>query len=436
MFRCFYPQQTGYRTPTHAPGTRGIITSLRGSSVDFAYGTINLLWQHITSIDNTIAPYYFRVYHEGEHVSTELDADRTMISNIRSGVPQRFDVAPLSRIENDLWVNTDTLFAAVESGSRVRLTWTAVDTTAAGNTDFDGYRIYYDNGREDGNCDTLLDTVYGAENTTYTTVELSELTYTFALAFIDELGNEGSIGATTSITVNALPVEPDNAAATYNQSTRKVTISADEPAGGQSADVVGYSIYSNHMPGSNTSGGASGSLQPGLCGERWMRMALVQPAGGSMSYEVPYELFPGNWQFAIRALDGSGLESDYEDLRLTLVMSGSDLVSGPVAPDAPYNIDAEANAGGTITVTVYHNLTNATHIRFYRDSAQDNDQAVVAGQTEYTYTTAALTNGQEYDFYAVARNSATLSVESDTVSETADDTAPTGTQTLTAELVD
>lgn len=393
-----------------------------------------LKWTHICTAVNSLRSR-FLIHLSGEWLRTE-ESTRSVVgslrteSSLRTGIPYEFDILARSQVQASIITSSNLLWRP-ERGNRVKLTWSEISRTT--NPDFEAYLLYWDNEREDGNCDTLLATIYGADNLSYTTDELADGTHSFKLAFQDEVGNISSLGAAATGIIDTYPLAVDSAALSYASGTRKVTLTADEPAG-QADDVKGYAIYSNYLPGYG--------LQDALCLERWLRVAaspqaLEQMAAGSMSWTSD-ELFAGSWRFCIRAVDGAGGESDFDELTVTLVLSSGSLIEAPAQPAAPYFIDARANGAGTITVTTRHNGDDATHIRFYQDDAQVNQTAIVAGTSAYTYTTGALVHEQEYEFYAKAVNTSgglsTLSEASDSVNETADDTAPTGTKTLTAEI--
>ena len=167
-----------------------------------------------------------------------------------------------------------------------------------------------------------------------------------------------------------------------------------------------------------------------------MALELLQPAVGSVSF-TSYDLHAGHWLFAIKAVDGSGLESDFTEISLSLEQSGADLVEVAARPLAPTSMLAVAGAAGVIAISCEHDGTGTdpTHIRIYQDGVQIDDQAFAAGTSEYSHTTGALVDGQEYEFYAIARNGTTLSDQTETVTETADSSAPAVPTGLTAEAV-
>jgi hypothetical protein len=419
----FYPTQTGKPTPGMMSGSNGFVCGLEFQQTTIWNASL-LVWQHVTRIDADIAPTYYHVYLDGELIGYTVDDKRFLIEGLRGGVPYDVNVLPLSAAEHDKMVGDPTLFDGIPVGNRVEITLPTMDL--ATDPDFSHYNIYWDNSREDANCDTLLAAVYGAKTEKYVTDILAEQDYSFCVKAVDLLGNESSAGATETITVETYPKQLDNEAVSYVQGTRLATLSGDVPAG-QALDVVGYSVYSNHYPG-------HADLIDGLCIEDWAMISLEQPVGGSVSKQIPYELSEGNWRFAVRARDGNGHESNFTELTLNLALNGSTLEEIAAKPAPPIEITAVPNAGGTITVTCKHDGTNATHIRFYRDAVQDNDQAVGSSST-YTYTTAALVDGQEYDFTAVARNGTVLSELSDEVSATADSSAPGGSLAISLRLV-
>lgn len=430
QYRLFYPAQTGKATPGMMSGSRGIVCGLEFEATSDGDGhplfnAVLLKWVHETRITEDIASTFFHIFLDGELIGYTVDTTRFLIYDLRGGVPVSVDVLALSAAEHDIWTGTPTLFDVIPTGNRVKLEFVEIDLSDPDNADFSHRLLLSDNGREDENPDTPLATIHGADTLVYTTDILEEQQYSFAIKHVDLLGNIGDLGAVATITVDTYPKQPTSEAISYNQGTRKVTITGTVPAG-QAADVVGYPVFWNQIPGFDLLGG--------LCAEEWAMLSLEQPIGDALSYEIPGELFEGDWLFAMPAMDGTGHMSDYTLHSLSLVLDGSDLEEVALRPVAPIKIRATPNAGGTITVTCEHDGTNATHIRFYLDGAQDNDQAVGASSI-YTYTTAALTHNQAYEFKAVARNGTVLSEFSDTVAATADDTGPGGDLTITASLV-
>jgi len=415
----FWPHQIG----AHIVGTpftsRGVVCGLSARNVTSQPNTAFLSWSHHKDGVNPEA-HCFLVHVNGVY-NTKETSPNALLGGLRPGVPYEFDVLPTTGVE-EITIEDSKIFYKPNRGNRCKLSW-AENTT----DDFDSYLIYYDNGLEDGNADTLLDVITGRANTVYVTPVLEDKEYTFKITYRDQVGNVAAVdGPAHVVQIDSYPKAPDNPALVYSQVTRKVTLSASVPVG-QSADVVGYAIYSNYVP--------AFGLHPALCLERWLRLAEVTDIAGAISF-ITYELFGGTHRFAIRAVDKSGAESDFTELIITLVKSGGDLIEAPVQPNAPEMIDAEAQAGGKILLTArLIDLDNVTAIRFYQDGVQINETPYIAGQFEYTFQTNALTDGQSYDFTAKVLNTSTLSESSNTLNQTADGSAPTGDKVLSCEVV-
>ena len=334
------------------------------------------------------------------------------------GSSYRFDVMALSALEGSQDVGA--CFYSPAQGSRLKITIPQVDLAA--NPDFKSYLLYWSS--DGSEPTTLLAELMGAGNTVFITDALADgTTYKFRVKLKDWVGNESAYGATTSGTVNTLPEAVEDAAIVYTQGTRKAAITATKPAG-QDADVTAYILYSNHLPGYG--------LQSDIVDiplKTWMPT-------DTPSYTTE-ELFAGLWKFAIRAVDLSGLQSGYTRLDLNLEMDGSNLVEIENPPAKPYFIDAAPLAGGIIRVTARIADPNGiTQINFYRDGALDGTALCAAGVYEYSYDTAALADGQDYEFEAACLSESSIESElSETAMATADAAAPGGVGAVTLEVV-
>lgn len=414
-----------------APHTvRGLVMAMGGVvEVNEKPGAeaVSLRWTHEKHAGSALE-YGNLVHIEGDFYNEARGVERSVAHGLKPNIPYSIDVFPASPGELD-YIGQHGFFWRGERGNRVILSWIKVDLATAGNDDFDAYEIYWDNSRGDGNADTLLTTVRGVGNLTYVTDALPDGDYTFALKYRDILGNRSSFGTDSTITVDSFPVAVASQGLSYDSPTRRVTLTGTVPAG-QSADVVGYAVYWNHVTGFG--------LQDRLAMERWLRIGWIQPSGSALSWVSP-DLFAGHWEFCIKAVDKAGNESTYAVSTVDLGLDGSNLIEFPLRPARPYWIDAEPLAGGLIRVKVRLDVTDATHVVVEQDNVEVNVQAVVAGQSEYSYTTGALTDGVEYSFRARGRNTVggnTMDgLLSDAVTATADSNAPTGDGLLVAGLV-
>jgi hypothetical protein len=306
-------------------------------------------------------------------------------------------------------------------GARVRLAWPGADL--ASNGDFKSTLIYMSaDGSEPA---ALYAELRGAQNRTLVTGVLQDgITYKFRARYQDIHGNLGAWGATVARTVNGAPASVAGQVVSYDQATRTATITAARPAS-QAADVVGYELVSNDLPGI----GLQAALVDGA--------AAWAPAAGTTLSATTAELGEGAHKWAWRAVDGSGLRSAYVESALVLARSGGALVAVAAVPARPLRIDAVAGAGGVVLVRVRVGVAAAGNVvRIYRGGALDGSAAMAAGVYEYAYTTAALSDGVSYSFCATVASSGGESEATETVSATADATAPTGDATLTASVCD
>jgi hypothetical protein len=350
--------------------------------------------------------------------SVETATREMAIFGVKSGVAYHFEALALSGVQAS--GDFSGYFYAPRHGARLRLTVPAADLEE--NPDFWSYLIYWS---EDGSDPTeLLAELVGANNRRFTTAELADGTsYKFRYKLKDAVGNTSEYSATTTGTVNTLPEAVEDAAVEYDEETRTAAITASEPAA-QDADVRGYWLWSNDLPG-------RGLQTEGVC----QRVAWFA-VGETIAFTTA-ELGAGLHLWEIRATDGSGLESAATTLALNLARSGGELVEIAEPPARPYFVDAVPIAGGKALITMrVLDLTDLTGINVYLDGVLDGTVTIQSGVYEYTYETAALTDGQTYEVTAKAAAGAVLSEASEAASVTADGSAPTVGAAITVEMVD
>lgn len=362
----------------------------------------------------------FLLFVDGEPEG-ETEETRLAISGVRPGGAHQVDVAAVSAIQARRFDFSGRYYAP-RRGSRLQVSVAAVDLAA--NPDFYSYLIYMS---ADGSEPTeLAAELVGANNNTWISEALTDgVTYKFRTKLKDAQGNTSAYGATTSGTVNAAPAGVDDAAAVYDAETRTVTVTATAPAG-QAADVLGYFVFTNHLPGYG--------LQAGLV----TPAAHFFPAGTAISW-TSAELSEGVWRFAVKAVDTAGILSDATELTLNLLKSNGELIEHGTVPAAPTFIDATPIVEGAIRVRVkVDDPEGLAFIQVYRDGVYDGSVAVEAGVYEYAYDTpSGLTQGQSYAFYATAMTAVGVeSAPTETVEATADSEAPTGTGAVTLERVE
>lgn len=382
--------------------------------------TITPIWAETNGLDVVVRWAYhgtftpvFKVFLNGVEYAT-TKASYITVTGLTAGKSYRFDVLALSPMETSLNFSANIFIPA--QGSKLKLTIPQADLTA--NPDFDSYLIFWSiDGTEPT---TLLRELKGVNNNVYATADLEDgITYKFRVKLKDIYGNTSAYGPTIAGTVNTLP-QGVTSSISYNQTTRAATITAVKPAQ-QDADVVGYVLYSNDLPGYG--------LQEYPCNP-----VTYWHAAQSLSY-VTQELGAGHNKWCIRAIDKSGLESDYSTLELNLTRSGGNLIVATNPPAKPTYIDAIPIAGGAVRVKVrISDPAHTTRVNVYRDGALDG--FVLTGAAyEYTYTTAALTHGHTYAFTATSLNGTAESPLTKAVTATADGQAPTGNLALSLELL-
>ena len=357
---------------------------------------------------------WYKVFLNGAPFVDVTD-DQAVLSGLQAGKYYNVDVRLVSGVDRSRWAAWP-FYVEPSLGSRLKISIPTASIVT--NPDFFSYVLYWDEGAGTP-ADTLLKELVGINSTEFITDELTDgTTYLFRVALKDAFGNEGTPGSEYSGTVETLPEAPDGAAVSY--ASRIATITADKPDP-QDSDCVGYALYSNYLPG--------WGLQPHLVLQRQLRLAFF-PTAATLTHDT-YELHPGNWKFAYRAIDSNGFESDFETVSLNV---GADYLAAAAVPDRPYLIQAETIDAGKLSVEItLSNTTNATHVHIYLDDVYNGEVAVASGTLGYTYETGALVHDQTYEITARVANSAVESEDSNRVEATADDTAPTGSTVLTLE---
>lgn len=304
-------------------------------------------------------------------------------------------------------------------GGRLRVTIPAVSLDD--NPDFQAYVLYWS---DDGTDPTTeMARQVGANNNTFTTGILEDGTaYKFRAKLIDQHGNASDYGATSTASVHNAPLAPASPAVVYTQAIRTAVLTASAPVG-QHADVAGYVLVSNYLPGYG--------LQPALVDDVWLAYVA---AGGTITHTTG-ELCAGAWRFAWASVDGSGLVTRSTEVALNLAKSGGNLVSITAKPARPILVDAYSGAATIRARVRLESPVAGQTIRIYVDGVLDGTVAVVAEVYDYAYESEAKA-GADYVVTATVLSGAVESDASDPLTVTVDATAPTGELGLTVEVVD
>lgn len=392
---------------------RGIAAGVYVDSTYHESGEFAVRWDSLRLANIDLEHTAFLKTLNDINLECVVGATQTLFPLLTTEQCAEIGILPLTFWEKDLI--SSNLFTINDFGSRVLLFWEDVPTAE----DFYAYELWWNEGA--GAIDTLLATLIGEQNREYGTTSLDEGTYQFRLRYLDRVGNlSANTGTYVEITTRPVPLALENVQASYSQETRKVTITWTVP-GSQISSVVGATIYDNFIAGVDF------GTQPNL--DKKYRRAFI--SSGTLTW-TSNELFEGVWRFCVRAVSDNGLESDYIVLALKLVKVGSDLISKTLPPVRPYFIDARAEAAAHITVTVKHSNVNMTGIKLYVDDVYDS-LIVKNSSGIYTFDFTG-SDATEYEFKACAYNADGNGDFGDTVVETADSSAPSGDQVITAEL--
>lgn len=374
-----------------------------------------------------------QLYLEGEAAATVENAGRTAaIPGVRPGSQARLDVLPLSLLQSRRLElgSGSAMFRTLTRGPRVCLEWTDEPTDG----DFHAFVVLWDEGGG-GSPTTELAEIPDRRARQHRTAELDAGTYKFALAYRDTLGNTSSAGATVEVEVLATPLPPENLAVSYSDSTRRASLSWDDP-GSQIAAVRAYLIFDNWCPGCVY-------LAPHANSDPIFRRAHVDPGDEAW---ISNNLWQGQgfageiapWRFAVRAMAcdalGTVLSEPAEAVLMLQDNAGTlEEVSPPPAAPELYNL--EPVAGGKYKAWwTMPNLDNVTQFKILQDGVEVDTVATDSPALAYDYTSGALTDGQEYEIAIRAYNGAAAYAQSGTLAATVDSSAPSGDGAMTGGL--
>jgi len=367
--------------------------------------------------------FKIKLYHEGIYQSETTDNQITF-SNYREDSPNRILLLPA--LGNESFTDSD-LFQLNQVGKRVKLTW-----TPATNSDLKSQRIYWDEGlpqRTHGDFVLLED--LSAERDYYETDILTDnKTYRFQIRSVDECGNESHNETWQSILTNFMPNGATGLIATWNSTTKKVTLSWTASTSSTDSDFAGYLIFDNWIQNK----------------ELDLAVDLDCPRAflSGVSFEYPFILFPGDWIFQVRAIDKNGNQSD--DSLIVYLSIDESFNEIPVLPKAPTGLTGVCLSGGRAKMTWYGadiNIYGFTLFYSYDNILFHPVGDVIVEsrtntKTKYTFTTDILIEpGTETDVYFRVRSrNAELRYEQNTnyYLLTLDDLAPNNPTGFEVEL--
>lgn len=315
-------------------------------------------------------------------------------------------------------------FATAVPGTRVKLSW-----TASADSDLDHYNIYWDSG--DGSPLTLLGRTNLKEATWISDI-LVDGTYEFRVDPVDRAGNERTSASTVTVVISRYPDSPSGISLdTFDSGVATFSFTESTTVG-----VVGYKVYAN---------GGSGEFVD------YDTVLKTVPAPAT---SFTLNLSAGDWIVGIRAYN-AGFEEDNVDVIAAFEIGGSPADLLEAQPNVPSALSAIPSTGGTMRLIcnydAFDELGAATQINYYADdgvSGVVNYSTAVAAATVPDHTasenaifelegmTAALTDGLTYTFAAKASTATGRESDStDTVTGTADATAPADISGLTGEAV-
>lgn len=365
---------------------------------------------------------------EGDLILRTRGVTEAMVSGLRGDAANRVDVLPLSLAESTLVDGSPQVYA-VAVGRRVRLEWSVNPT----DSDYKGAIIYWNLG-DDNELPTFeLARVTGPSVRSYTTQPLDDgITYVFAIAFEDHLGNESDPLDPVSVTVDRLPLPP--VSVNHDLTGTLLSVTFDQPVD-QHADVVGVAIYDNYLVGK----GFCDSINYRREHRRFFGAFPTSGSGWTYGSDewVSFPLFtadpalPTTWRWALRSVDKKGNESEPVLITLTLKWVDGVLTVVPDPPAAVTSFDAVPLAGALAKLTWTHDGTAVDGFKVYRDGVEVDD----LDAAQRTWTSPTLTDGETYLWSVTAYNEGGESERSPVISILADGTAPTASATLTGTLV-
>lgn len=304
-------------------------------------------------------------------------------------------------------------------GNKALISW---DGSTSGDTDY--YHVYTDNKTGTVDYNTVIATVNhlgsGAVHT-WKSDALTDGTWKFGVRAVDDATNEETNVTTVSVTIGSYPLAVTGLSYSWNDLTKKVTLTWTASA---SSDIASYKIYGN---------GGSGFID--------YSTALATVAHPTVTWESPAIASPGVYNYGVRAVDTSAREEFNTDVVVSITLVGTPPSEQAALPNAPTGLSALAVAGGKIQLTWEYDghLESATPTLFsvYYDNGTGTVDYVTPLTTvaysagtpdgkvlEYTFLTGALVDATTYKFGVRASAGADEEENTVTVSEAADSAAP------------
>jgi hypothetical protein len=288
------------------------------------------------------------------------------------------------------------------------------------------YNIYWDSGTGTVDYVTALDTVADDESASYewTSSRLVDGTYKFAVRAQDAAGNEETNVTVVTMSVQPAPEPVTNLTWSFNDGTSILTISWTASA---SSDALNYNVYGN---------GGTGPID------------YATPIATTMTTSVNIDLTgqSGTYLYGVRTEDTVAQEEANVDKVIEVeVLYG--LLN--MRPNSPMGLDGRATAGATVELgwmysTILPEAERGTcdHFNIYYDNATGTIDygtiidTVTLTSGRMTWTSGALTDGNTYKFAIRAATSGDVEDRNtDTVSVTADSTAPAAPGSFAGQVV-
>lgn len=389
----------------------GDILNLRGTKVPAALGGgIRLSWEHDADPDAWFKIFLNQIEEaitqDHEYIIYPALAEQSFFEVLAVGSGNRF--ADYTHLLEDL------------DGNKVLITWNG---STSGDADY--YHIYNDNQTGSIDYGTLIATVdhlgSGVAHS-YKSDALSDGTWKWAVRAVDDATNEETNVVTVTVVIDTYPLAPTNLEYTFNDTTDKVTLTW---TASPSADIDKYNIYGN---------GGSGYID--------YTTPLATVNSPTVTWESGAIVAAGIYNYGVRAEDAGGKEEFNSDVTVTVKIKDTPIEEVPDLPNAPVGLTATPVAGGKIQIDWLYDTTNQEVVPSLFSIYYDNNTGTVdyvnalstkaystgtvsGRHLAFTYTTAALGDGLDYEFGVRAKSATGDEEENEvTVTEIADATAP------------
>lgn len=372
-------------------------------------GGARLFWEFTATPD----PWY-KVFQNKVEVSVVQENDAVIYPDL--GEQSFFEVlavGPGNRLADYTHLVQDL------PGNKAFITWNG---STSGDADF--YRLYNDNKTGSVDFGTVIaevDHLGSGVAHTYKSGALTDGTWKWTVRAVDDATNEETNVTTVSVVIATYPLAVTDLAYTFNDTTKKVTLTWTAST---SSDIANYRIYSN---------AGSGYVD--------YDTVVATVAHPTVTWTSGAITTAGTWNYGVRAVDSGGLEELNSDVVVSIELVGSPVSEEADLPNAPTGLEALAVAGAKIQLTwVYNDIDEeATPDTFtiYYDNGSGTVNYVNALDTvlystgttlnkhlTFTFTSAALMDTTTYIFGVRAKDGSDEEANTVTVTATADSTAP------------